>query len=125
MKEGQTKQDLKLVSSQKRNFLIYGILIGLITPLISFLLEVIDLSNSLFYFGGLYYLMLFVLWKTWPFPYIFESFTELRDHVSWTPLSELQSKTLVVLVFSVIFALIIWLADTVLGEIFELYFQFV
>jgi preprotein translocase SecE subunit len=38
---------------------------------------------------------------------------------------ELQSKTLVVLVFSVIFALIIWLADTVLGEIFELYFQFV
>tara|TARA_B100001989_G_C24419729_1_gene403379 strand:- start:445 stop:822 length:378 start_codon:yes stop_codon:yes gene_type:complete len=125
MKEGQTKQDLNLVRSQKRNFLIYGILIGLITPLISFLLEVIDLSNSVFYFGGLYYLMLFVLWKTWPFPYIFESFTELRDHVSWTPLSELQSKTLVVLVFSVIFALIIWLADTVLGEIFELYFQFV
>ena len=57
--------------------------------------------------------------------YIKESFSELRDHVTWTPLAELQSKTLVVLVFSVIFALIIWLADTVLGEIFELYFQFV
>ena len=57
--------------------------------------------------------------------YIKESFSELRDHVTWTPLLELQSKTLVVLVFSVIFALIIWLADTVLGEIFELYFQFV
>jgi preprotein translocase subunit SecE len=57
--------------------------------------------------------------------YIKESFSELRDHVKWTPLVELQSKTLVVLVFSVIFALIIWLADTVLGEIFEIYFQFV
>jgi len=57
--------------------------------------------------------------------YIKESFSELRDHVTWIPLVELQSKTLVVLVFSVIFALIIWLADTVLGEIFELYFQFV
>ncbi len=57
--------------------------------------------------------------------YIKESFSELRDHVTWTPLLELQSKTLVVLVFSVIFALIIWLADTVLGEIFKLYFQFV
>ncbi|MAS30709.1 MAG: preprotein translocase subunit SecE [Flavobacteriaceae bacterium] len=57
--------------------------------------------------------------------YIKESFSELRDHVTWTPLVELQSKTLVVLVFSVIFALIIWLADTVLGEIFEIYFQFV
>ena len=57
--------------------------------------------------------------------YIKESFSELRDHVTWTSLVELQSKTLVVLVFSVIFALIIWLADTVLGEIFELYFQFV
>jgi preprotein translocase subunit SecE len=57
--------------------------------------------------------------------YIKESFSELRDHVTWTPRVELKSKTLVVLVFSVIFALIIWLADTVLGEIFELYFQFV
>jgi preprotein translocase subunit SecE len=57
--------------------------------------------------------------------YIKDSFSELTDHVTWTPLIELQSKTLVVLVFSVIFALIIWLADTVLGEIFELYFQFV
>ena len=39
--------------------------------------------------------------------YIKDSFSELRDHVTWTPLIELQSKTLVVLVFSVIFALII------------------
>ena len=57
--------------------------------------------------------------------YIKDSFSELRDHVRWTPLIELQKMTLVVLVFSVIFALIIWVADTILSEIFKLYFQFV
>ena len=57
--------------------------------------------------------------------YIKDSFGELRDQVKWTPLIELQKMTLVVLVFSVIFALIIWVADTILSEIFKLYFQFV
>ena len=55
--------------------------------------------------------------------YIMDSFQELRDHVKWTPLQELQKMTLVVVVFSVIFALIIWLADTILSEIFEIYFD--
>ena len=55
--------------------------------------------------------------------YIKESFEELKGHVTWTPMMELQKKTVVVFVFSVIFALIIWLADTILSEIFELYFD--
>ena len=55
--------------------------------------------------------------------YIKDSFSELRDHVTWTPMIELQKMTLVVLVFSVIFALIIWVADTILSEIFKFYFQ--
>ena len=55
--------------------------------------------------------------------YIKGSFDELRDHVTWTPLMELQRMTVVVFVFSVIFALIIWVADTILSEIFELYFD--
>ena len=57
--------------------------------------------------------------------YIKESFNELRDHVTWTPIVELQKMTLVVLVFSIIFALIIWAADSILSEVFKLYFQFV
>jgi preprotein translocase subunit SecE len=57
--------------------------------------------------------------------YIKDSFIELRDHVTWTPMIELQKMTLVVLVFSVIFALIIWVADTILSEIFKFYFQLV
>jgi preprotein translocase subunit SecE len=36
---------------------------------------------------------------------------------------ELQKMTVVVFVFSVIFALIIWLADTFLSEVFEIYFD--
>ena len=53
-----------------------------------------------------------------------DSFEELRDHVKWTPLQELQKMTLVVVVFSVIFSLIIWLADTILSEVFKIYFDF-
>ncbi len=56
--------------------------------------------------------------------YIRDSFEELRDHVKWTPLQELQKTTLVVVVFSVIFSLIIWLADTILSEVFKIYFDF-
>ena len=55
--------------------------------------------------------------------YIKGSFDELRDHVTWTPIMELQRMTGVVFVFSVIFALIIWVADTILSEIFEFYFD--
>ena len=56
--------------------------------------------------------------------YIRDSFEELRDHVKWTSLQELQKMTLVVVVFSVIFSLIIWLADTILSEVFKIYFDF-
>ena len=56
--------------------------------------------------------------------YIRDSFEELRDHVKWTTLQELQKMTLVVVVFSVIFSLIIWLADTILSEVFKIYFDF-
>ena len=55
--------------------------------------------------------------------YIKGSFDELRDLVVWTPIMELQRMTVVVFVFSVIFALIIWVADTILSEIFEFYFD--
>ena len=55
--------------------------------------------------------------------YIKDSFDELRDHVTCTSMMELQKMTVVVFVFSVIFALIIWLADTILSEVFELYFD--
>jgi preprotein translocase subunit SecE len=56
--------------------------------------------------------------------YIKGSFDELRDHVTWTPIMELQKTTVVVFVFSVIFALIIWVADTLLSWVFEFYFDF-
>jgi preprotein translocase subunit SecE len=40
--------------------------------------------------------------------YIKESFEELKSHVSWTPLAEAQSLTVLVAVFSIIFSLAIW-----------------
>ena len=57
--------------------------------------------------------------------YIKESFSELKEHVSWTPANELSRLTVVVLVFSIIFALLIWLADTVLSRVIKVYFDFI
>ena len=57
--------------------------------------------------------------------YIKESFEELQKNVSWTPRAELQRLVLVVLVFSVLFSLAIWGADTVLSSIVQTYFNLI
>jgi len=57
--------------------------------------------------------------------YVKESFSELKEHVSWTPANELSRLTVVVLVFSIIFALLIWVADSVLSKMFKIYFDFI
>ena len=57
--------------------------------------------------------------------YIRDSFEELRDNVSWTERSELQRLVVIVLVFSVIFSLAIWGADTVLSRVIQFYFNLI
>ena len=57
--------------------------------------------------------------------YIRESFEELQKNVSWTPRSELQRLVFIVLVFSVLFSLGIWGADTVLSSIVQTYFNLI
>jgi preprotein translocase subunit SecE len=57
--------------------------------------------------------------------YIRESFSELKEHVSWTPANELSRLTVVVLVFSIIFALLIWAADSVLSRVIKVYFDLI
>ena len=58
-------------------------------------------------------------------PSVKESFSELKEHVSWTPINELSRLTVVVLVFSIIFALLIWIADTILSRVVKIYFEFI
>ena len=57
--------------------------------------------------------------------YIKDSFEELKNNVSWTERSELQRLVVIVLVFSVLFSLAIWGADTVLSRIIQFYFNFI
>lgn len=57
--------------------------------------------------------------------YVTESYNELKNHVTWTPWAEAQRLTLVVIVFSVLFALAIWGVDTVFSNVIELYFNWV
>ena len=57
--------------------------------------------------------------------YIKESFEELSNNVSWTPRAELQRLTVVVLVFSLLFSLAIWAADTILSRFIGVYFNLI
>ncbi|MEZ7493862.1 preprotein translocase subunit SecE [Leeuwenhoekiella aequorea] len=57
--------------------------------------------------------------------YIQESYNELKNHVTWTPLSEAQRLTVVVAVFTIIFSLGIWGVDTVFSRAIEAYFNLV
>jgi preprotein translocase subunit SecE len=57
--------------------------------------------------------------------YIKESFEELKNNVSWTERSELQRLVVIVLVFSILFSLAIWGADTVLSRVIQFYFNLI
>ncbi len=55
--------------------------------------------------------------------YIKESFKELNDKVTWMPLPEAQKSTVVVAIFTVLFALSIFLVDKVFQLGLEEYFK--
>ncbi|WP_299395835.1 preprotein translocase subunit SecE [uncultured Gelidibacter sp.] len=57
--------------------------------------------------------------------YISESFGELKNNVTWPTWAEAQRLTIVVAVFSIIFALAIWGVDTVFSGVIEAYFDWI
>ncbi len=57
--------------------------------------------------------------------YIKDTFEELKNNVSWTERSELQRLVVIVLVFSILFSLAIWGADTVLSRVIQFYFNLI
>ncbi|MBA6153958.1 preprotein translocase subunit SecE [Gelidibacter maritimus] len=57
--------------------------------------------------------------------YISESFGELKNNVTWPTWAEAQRLTIVVAVFSILFALAIWGVDTVFSGVIEAYFDWI
>ena len=55
--------------------------------------------------------------------YLQESYNELKKHVTWTPLPEAQRLTVVVAVFSILFALAVWGVDMAFSRVIEGYFS--
>jgi len=54
--------------------------------------------------------------------YISESFEELRSNVSWPEWAEVQRLTIVVAVFSVLFAIATWGVDEMFANLLEKFF---
>ena len=57
--------------------------------------------------------------------YIKEAYTELRENITWTPWAEAQNLTVIVAVFSVLFALMIAGVDIVIQKAIEGFFTLV
>ncbi|WP_274475992.1 preprotein translocase subunit SecE [Mangrovimonas aestuarii] len=57
--------------------------------------------------------------------YIKESFEELKTNVSWPSWSEAQSLTILVAVFSVLFALATWGVDNLCSKVVGFYFDLI
>ena len=51
------------------------------------------------------------------------SFNELKSNVTWTERLELQRLVSIVLIFSILFSLAIWGADTILSRFVQFYFN--
>jgi len=57
--------------------------------------------------------------------YIKDSFDELKNNVTWTPIAEAQRLMVLVAVFSIVFALTIWGIDTVFSKAIKGYFDII
>ena len=56
--------------------------------------------------------------------YVKESYNELVHKVSWTPVKELQSLAITVMVASIIFALVILVMDLAFENLMKVVYQF-
>jgi len=57
--------------------------------------------------------------------YISESFEELKSNVTWPTWAEVQRLTIVVAVFSVVFALATWGVDEVFAKTLAVFFNWI
>ncbi|EDM43324.1 elongation factor Tu [unidentified eubacterium SCB49] len=57
--------------------------------------------------------------------YIKESWNELTNHVTWPTMAEAQRLTVIVAVFTVVLALIVWGIDVVFSGAIETYFEWI
>ena len=57
--------------------------------------------------------------------YLKESYSELKNHVTWTSWEEAQRLTVIVAAFSIILALAVWGIDSVFSKLISLYFEWI
>jgi len=57
--------------------------------------------------------------------YIKDSFSELKNNVTWSSWSEVQRLTIVVAIFSILFALATWGADELLKKVIMVFFSWI
>jgi len=57
--------------------------------------------------------------------YIKDSFSELKNNVTWSSWSEVQRLTIIVAIFSILLSLAIWGADELLIKVIEAFYSLI
>ena len=55
--------------------------------------------------------------------YVSSSYNELKHHVTWTSASESQRHTVTVVLFTAVFALLIYGIDSIFGEVISSFYK--
>jgi len=55
--------------------------------------------------------------------YVKESYRELKEEVTWIPFEEAQKTTIVVAIFTVLFAIAVFLTDTTFQKLLDKFFS--
>ena len=108
-------------NAYKRSFLRISLGLGIVFNAIYIFAFLKDWNGTYIVFGAGYFVLIWFIWKMWH--YIFESYDELMNKVSWPTWSELQSSSIVVAIASVIIALIIFAMDSVFRFVLDLFYS--
>ena len=109
-------------NTYKRSFLRIRLGLGIVFNAIYIFAFLKDWNGTYVVFGAGYFVLIWFIWKMWR--YIFESYDELMNKVSWPSWSELQSSSIVVAIASAIIALIIYVMDSAFSNVMNLFYSF-
>jgi preprotein translocase subunit SecE len=110
------------ITAYRKNIRNSALIFGLLANVISiFILS--QGYETVLVFGVPYFALVFILHRYWD--YFSETFNELTNQVTWTVWADVQRLTIIVAVFSIIFALLTWGVDEIFAKAIAGFFNII
>ena len=110
------------ITAYRKNIRNSALIFGLLANVISiFILS--QGYETVLVFGVPYFALVFILHRYWD--YFSETFNELTNQVTWPVWDDVQRLTIIVAVFSIIFALLTWGVDEIFTKAIAGFFNII